>query len=293
MFAGVLQCGTVRGLWMKIGWGIDVGTASLGFAVIELDAANRPARLIDGVALVYPAPTGGAERTRHKSMRTQYGRRAKRVKALRAELVRLLNLGPRFSDNPPRRNNSRVRLRAKGLEDRVRAGDLARAILHIAKNRGQRLTRGLKDDSKTEAGQQGKSDNDRQKMAETANETKRKLAACGIELGLDGEAHPSQLLMREAGDTGQTRLKKDREGMPVFTRGMMQAELNALLKAQKPHHAALTDKVCEKLREMVFEEAEPKAPPVGKCRYGVRDADGEIETRLTRGSDLFQRKRIY
>ena len=123
---------------MKIGWGIDVGVASLGFAVIELDAADRPARLIDGVALVYPAPTGGAERTRHKSMRTQYRRRAKRMKALRAELVRLLNLGPGFSDSPRQRNNSRVRLRAKGLDpdNRLKAGDLARAILHIAKKPG-------------------------------------------------------------------------------------------------------------------------------------------------------------
>ena len=278
---------------MKIGWGIDVGVASLGFAVIELDAADRPARLIDGVALVYPAPTGGAERTRHKSMRTQYWRRAKRMKALRAELVRLLNLGPGFSDNPPKRNNSRIRLRANGLKSRLKPGDLARAILHIAKNRGQRLTRGLKDDPKADAGQKGKSDNDRQKMAETANETKRKLAALVIELGLDGDAHPSQLLLREAGDTGQTRFKKDREGMPVFTRAMAQAELDALLKVQRPYHQALTDEICEKLKEMVFEEAEPKAPPVGKCRYGVRAADGETEIRLPRGSDLFQRKRIH
>ena len=278
---------------MKIGWGIDVGVGSLGFAVVELDAADRPTRPIDGVALVYPAPTGGAERTRHRSMRTQYGRRADRVKALRAKLVCLLNLGPSFSDNPSKRSNSRVRLRAKGLDSRLRAGDLARAILHIAKNRGQRLTRGLKDDSKADAGQKGKSDSDRQKMAETANETKGKLAALGIELGLDGDAHPSQLLMREAGDTGQTRLKKDREGMPVFTRAMVQAELDALLEVQRPYRQALTGAVCEKLKEMVFEEAEPKAPSVGKCRYGVRAADGEIETRLPRGSDLFQRKRIY
>ncbi len=276
---------------MKIGWGIDVGVASLGFAVIELDSANRPAQLIDGVALVYPAPTGGAERTRHKSMRTQYRRRAKRVKALRAELVRLLNLGPGFSDSPSKRNNSRVRLRAKGLKDRLRAGDLARAILHIAKNRGQRLTRGLKENS--EAGQQGKNDNDRKKMAETANETKSKLAELGKELELDSDAHPSQLLMRDAGDTGRTRLSKDREGMPVFTRAMVRKELKALLKAQQPYHQALTNEDCEKLSNMVFWEAEPKAPPVGKCRYGVRDADGEVETRLPRGSDLFQRKRVY
>ena len=278
---------------MKIGWGIDVGVGSLGFAVIELDAANRPARLIDGVALVYPAPTGGAERTRHKSMRTQYGRRADRVKALRAELVRMLNLGPRFSDTPAGRSTGRVPLRARGLESRLKAGDLARAILHIAKNRGQRLTRGLRDDSKADTEQRKKSARERQSMADTANTTKDELAALGKKLGLGGSAHPSQLLMRKAGKTGTTRLKKDREEMPVFTRPMMQAELDALLEAQRPYHEALTDEVCEKLKGMVFWEAEPKAPPVGKCRYGVRAADGEIETRLPRGSDLFQRKRIY
>ena len=280
---------------MKIGWGIDVGVASLGFAVIELDASDRPARLIDGVALVYPAPTGGAERTRHKSMRTQYRRRAKRMRALRAELVRLLNLGSGFSDTPSKRNNSRVSLRAKGLapDNRLKAGDLARAILHIAKNRGQRLTRGLKDDPKADAGQQKKSAKERQSMADTANSTSEELAALGERLGLAGRAHPSQLLMHKAGRTGATRLKKDREGMPVFTRGMVQAELDALLEAQQSYHEALTDEVCKKLKEMVFEEAEPKRPSIGKCRYGVRDAVGEIETRLPRGSDLFQRKRIF
>ena len=51
-------------------------------------------------------------------------------------------------------------------------------------------------------------------------------------------------------------------------------------------------RIARNLRKRSF-EAKPKAPAIGKCRYGVRDADGEIETRLPRGSDLFQRKRIY
>ncbi len=293
---------------MKIGWGIDVGVASLGFAVIELDAADRPAALIDGVALIYPAPTGGAERTRHKSMRTQNKRRAARIKELRSELARLFGLDPDFdSENvhpdltegltkkgKPRRNNSRVRLREHGLSERLSAGDLARAVLHIAKNRGQRLTRGLTDDAKADARQQKKNDEERRSMANTANTTKQELEKLGNERGFDGHAHPSQLLMNRAGTTGTTRLKKDREGMPVFTRAMVREELDALLKAQRRHHTeVLTDAVCEKLKETIFEEAEPKAPVIGKCCYGVRGADDEIETRLPRGSDLFQRKRIF
>ena len=293
---------------MKVGWGIDVGVASLGFAVIELDGAGQPKGLIDGVSLVYPAPTGAADRTRYKSMRTQNERHGIRIKALRSELVRLFDLDPGFDsenvhpdladgikkDGTRRRNTSRVRLRAHGLSEPLSSGDLARAILHLAKNRGQRLTRGLKDNPKVDAGQQAKDAKERQRMADTANETKQALAELGIELGLDGPAHPSQLLMNKAGETGTTRLKKDREGVPVFTRAMVWEELCALLKAQRSRHeGALTDEVCKKLEETVFWEAEPKVPAIGKCRYGVLDADGEIETRLPRGSDLFQRKRIY
>ncbi len=292
---------------MKIGWGIDVGVASLGFAVVVLDEQGHPARLIDGTALVYPAPLGGAERTRHRSTRTQYKRRAKRIKALRSELARLLALEPGFdaehvhpdladgekADGKPRRNTSRVRLRAYGLSEPLTAGDLARAVLHIAKNRGQRLTRGLKDDSKADAEQKKRTDKERQSMADAANTTSEQLTVLGERLGLGGPAHPSQLFKDKTGGTEMTRLKKGREGTPVFTRGMVQAELDALLEAQRPYHEALTDGVCKTLREMVFEEAEPKAPAIGKCRYGKRGADGEIETRLPRGSDLFQRKRIF
>ena len=293
---------------MKVGWGIDVGVASLGFAVIELDDVGRPGSPIDGVSFVYPAPTGAVDRTRYKSMRTQNERRGNRIKALRSELVRLFDLDPGFDsenahpdlangikkDGTRRRSTSRVRLRAHGLSESLSSGDLARAILHLAKNRGQHLTRGLKDNPKADAKQQAKDAKERQRMADTANETKQALAELGVELGLDGPAHPSQLLMSGAGETGTTRLKKDREGMPVFTRAMARAELCALLKAQRPHHeGALTDEVCKKLEETVFWKAEPKAPAIGKCRYGVLDEDGEIETRLPRGSDLFQRKRIY
>ena len=292
---------------MKVGWGIDVGVGSLGFAVIELDAEDRPARLIDGVARVYPVPTGGAERTRHRSMRTQNQRHARRIKILRGELIRLFDLASRFDDEhahpdltdgvkpdgQPRRNTSRVRLRAHGLSGPLSAGDLARAILHIAKNRGQRLTRGLKDETKGDAEQQKKAARDRQSMADTAKTTKNELAALGARLKLSGAAHPSQLLMDKAGKTESTRLKKNREGIPVFTRGMVEAELDALLKTQQNHHEALTDEVCENLVAKVFWEAEPEKQSIGKCRYGVRHATGDIEIRLPRGSDLFQRKRIY
>lgn len=89
--------------FVNIGWGIDVGVGSLGFAVIELDSKYQPQELIDGVSKVYPAPTGGAERTRYKSMRTQNQRQKKRISALRSELARLFELDPEFDAERPGR----------------------------------------------------------------------------------------------------------------------------------------------------------------------------------------------
>ena len=114
-----------------------------------------------------------------------------------------------------------------------------------------------------------------------------------MELG--GPAHPAQLLIArtKAGEMRGTRLKKDIEGMPVFTRPIMEGELAALLKAQGAHHPELTDEVQNWLFDKAFAEAEPASQEIGSCRYGVGDSSGNIERRLPRGSDLFQRKRIF
>ena len=67
-----------------------------------------------------------------------------------------------------------------------------------------------------------------------------------------------------------------------------------LLSAQAEHYPAhLTPDFRAKLIEEVFWEEEQKPQEVGKCRYGVKDSNGEVEPRLARGSDLFQEKRIY
>ncbi len=81
---------------MGIVWGIDVGVASLGFSIVELDKNNNPSKLIDGVSIVYDVPTGASERTLFKSMRTQHKRRSRRMKDLRRRLAGLFSLDPDF-----------------------------------------------------------------------------------------------------------------------------------------------------------------------------------------------------
>ena len=134
---------------------------------------------------------------------------------------------------------------------------------------------------------------ERKKQSDHANDTRRRLSELGKKLGLKGDAHPSQLLLDEAGEYGVTRLKKDRENPPVFTRTLIEQEFTALINCQKAATLTLTDDVIQELTDTVFFEEELKPQQIGKCLYGTLGSDGQIESRCPRGSNLFQTKRIY
>ena len=271
-------------------FGIDVGVASLALAVVRLDKQGQPAEIIDGITEIYDAPKGGAERRQFKSMRTQTQRRTKRLASLKARLSELLNIPAGFDDSntlPDKKspgekhNNSRIRLRSLGLSEELSPSDLARAITHIARNRGQRLSRGLNED---ESDSSAKSE--RTATVTAANQTAAALAAL--------QAHPSELLARESAEGKPTRLRGDRKSERVFTRKMVEAEFNALLNYQMQHHPVLRDpEIQQQLFDLTFHECEVIPPEPGRCRYGIVGNNGKLEPRLARGTDLFQTKRVY
>ena len=295
---------------MAIGWGIDVGVGSIGLAVLELDDDGEPQRLIDGQARIFKAATGGAERRGHRSSRTQYQRRSARLARLRACLSRLLNLTTEIDDAPADRKitveqrgvkgdgapladwvsqTDRVQLRALGLEEKLSREDLARAILHLARNRGLRLTRSLK---KKEKNSERK---DKKKAAEASRDTSDELKRLGSELGLDRPATPGQLLYHHRLAGSPTRLRKDRPDAPLFTRTQVAHELSLLLKSQASHHSELTPEAILEIEAEFAWEQEPPDPLVGACRYGIKDPNDPklIERRLARATDLAETKRIY
>lgn len=265
--------------------GIDVGVASLGVALIKLDRNGEPARLLDGVSHAYRAPTAGAERRGIKAARDGYQRRNKRLKYLREKLATLLDLPRGFDQLPvgqttPEQGTSRVRLRAGAIGEPLSADDLARAILHLARNRGLRLTR-VPGDSEDALAK-----DERRKVKQSAQ------LALRMRQDLKGQTLGQFLYARElAGKT--TRRRK---GWPVdfiVTRQMVEAEFDAIIQAQAAYHPQLTPDVVADLRALVFWEKQPPEPEVGICCYGVRGPDGVYERRLPIASDLFQAKRIY
>ncbi|MCF8483402.1 MAG: hypothetical protein K9H25_23505 [Rhodospirillum sp.] len=289
---------------MRIGWGIDVGVGSLGFAVVELDEAGNPLALLDGVSHVYPVPEGGVDRRGFRSMRHQTDRRRYRLRRLRKALCSTLDIPLDFDTTPPdlpkdQRKQlvngglSRARLRALGITETLAPEDLARAIMHIARNRGRRLSRGLgpkdTDGEETTGGKGQKS------LVDRAKDTLVDLEVLGIRLMGEGRgpATPGQLAHEDEIQGKPTRASRRNANQRVYTRTMMESELDRLLTRQAQDHRAFAEEAIRRqVQDLVFEEMPMKAPRIGRCRYGITDMEGAVEQRLPIASDLFQTKRI-
>ncbi|SOC30331.1 type II CRISPR RNA-guided endonuclease Cas9 [Thalassospira xiamenensis] len=291
----------------NVALGVDVGVASLALCVVELDAKKNPIGILDGVSFVYPAADSAAERRQHRSARNGYQHKSSRLKEIRNLLISKFGLMPDFDgkssgisdctptdlaledEGPLDKNgkrlvspNSRSRLRSAGLTQKLTQADLARAIMHIAKNRGMRLTRVL-----------GTSDEDQKArkeasvMALQARETSRLMQSENAET-------PGQLLWKRelAATASHLRLPlRRRVGTSLrlqFVRGQLEHELSALLAAQKSWHTELTTDFCAQLTELVFFENPAPPPEIGRCTYNP-----ETEARIPVSSDIFQQKRIY
>lgn len=280
-------------------WGIDIGVGSLALAVIELDGNGIPVRVIDGVAEIFTPSTGAAERQSYRAMRHQNQRTSSRLNTLRRRLIDVFDLASDFDRRRGTRagtgtaHASPVTLRDAGLKSALEPEDLARAIMHIAGRRGQRLKRtgAAGDDTSARATAARKEATETQARA---SGTAERLRMLGETLGLGRAAHPAELLAMSERQGGPTRLRKEHPNAPVFTRHMMRIELDCLLETQAPAHASvLSPDIRAEIHTLVFQERPAKEPRVGRCRYGVREANGAIEERLGVGTDLFQTKRIY
>lgn len=267
--------------------GIDVGVASLGVVLLDVDAQGRPTGIRHGGAFIYPS--GGdetAERRLARATRKRYQRRRRRLKDIRALLGQVIGAGEGFDVDTPcdsagHAATSRVALRARGLNKPLAPDDLARAVMHIARNRGMRLTRVLGEDADSEKARQ-----ELGQMARESRETEARMAARNMPTpgaflhALESEAAADHLrppTRRRRGGTGEHR----------FLRTQVQDELDRLLDAQAPHHPGLTPEVRRDLAALVFHEHPLTPPDVGPCRYFPFQ-----DSRMRVATDLYQTKRI-
>lgn len=122
--------------------GLDVGTASVGAAAVELNDANEPVNLAWHLVRIFDEPLekgqGGlaskkAGRRRARMQRRQIDRRTSRLRRI-AHLSSLL--GMKREEITPDDGNHLPRLRAEATTQRVELPDLLRILLRLSKRRG-------------------------------------------------------------------------------------------------------------------------------------------------------------
>lgn len=282
--------------------GVDLGTASLGWAAIKLE--KRAGRweadgIISAGSRIFGNgrdPKSGAslavDRRDARSMRRRRDRFKQRQDALMAHLI----ADGLFPTDPVERRklerNDPYELRARALDEALSLPQLGRAIWHLNQRRG------FKSNRKTD-----KPDNETGKVKTGVGRLREKIAEAERDAGAEPDSwtfgkwlhHRRQPTSEHPdGESVRTRLRpepgEDAKGVGYDfypDRALLEDEFDAIWRAQGPHHPdVLTAAVRDRLREIVFKQRPLKRPQIGTCTFG------NGEERLAKAHPLFQRRRL-
>lgn len=275
--------------------GIDLGTNSLGWCAVALDAQGRPKGILAAGSRIFSDgrdPKSKAslaiERRAARAMR----RRQDRMKQRRDALLKHLTRDGLFpSDTEDRRALAALDpfdLRTRALDTALPPHHIGRALFHLNQRRG------FKSNRKTDRGPQNEAGNIVVGIDRLREEMDRLGARTFGEF-----LHLRRKPARDRGDHNaipsvRTRLRPETgegakgDGYDFYPgRALIEEEFEAIVEAQRRHHPdLLTDAVCDRLHEIVFHQRPLKAPRIGKCTL-----QGD-EERLPKAHPLFQRRRL-
>jgi CRISPR-associated endonuclease Csn1 len=243
--------------------GIDLGSTSLGWAVLGLDESGNPDYLMRlGVRIFgngrHPK-TGASLAVDRRLARQQRRRRDRQLRRKRRLLAALREAGLFPVENGPSeqlKSLNPYELRHRGLSERLEPFEIGRAVLHLNQRRGFRSSR------RTDRGEDA--EKEKGKIASAVAELKRKLQAAGAEsLG-------SFLYARLQAGLG-TRARLAGEGAKAYyefypDRHMLEAEFNLLWERQTAYHPGLlTPEVRDRIRGILLFQRPLRPVRPGRC----------------------------
>ncbi len=304
----------------KYRFGLDVGTNSLGWSVLELDSGVTPCAIAAAGSRIFSEgrdskskATLAATRREKRSARRRRDRFKQRQRFLLHELTR----AGLFPKSKERRKELQVlnplALRAKALTEPLKPHEVGRALFHLNQRRGFKSNR--KDRSEQAPGGMV-SRSARlllQQMSliepEMASEEYRKLSREEKRQVRQAEADARNHALRKLANKGEltygsflygrqhqrkpTRARPgaghDGKLYDVYpTRELYEDEFNKIWQAQSQHHLKLmTEQVRQRVHRAIFHQRPLRPQKRGKCTY----LPGEDRT--FRAMPSFQRYRIY
>lgn len=298
--------------------GLDVGTNSLGWSVLELNEAGEPCAVRDAGTRIFndgrvekSKATLKADRRAARSARRRHDRYIQRRDFLLDELTEAGLFPESLEERHKLQKRDPLQLRAKALTEKLEQHEIGRALFHLNQRRGFKSNR--KDRSKEttsgkvsnsvtallremglmEKGYSAEAFNDlskEDKKAAKEEERQQKIDAFKKLRQQNTVTFGSFLWQRrERGLPTRARQNSDSKLYDVYpTRDMLEHEFNAIWTAQaKRHPQLLTAQRREQIRTVIFTQRLLKPQKVGKCVY-LRGED-----RTFRAMPTFQRYRIY
>jgi len=275
----------------------DIGTNSIGWAVLKLDTDNEPAALVDAGVRIYAdgrEPKSGTSLAEGRRVARGMSRRRDRYKRRRRAVLDILTeygLMPAadaarkalVAETGDKRFGEVAAdvyaLRARALDEALPPFHLGRALFHLNQRRG------FKSNRKTD-----RRDNDQGKIASGIARLRRKLD--------EAEARTlGEFLHRQRTAGGWVRVRPSRvpgkdnkpeDGYGFYPeRRLLEDEFQRIWDAQAPHHPELlTEARRAHLYEVMFYQRRLRRPKVGKCSFYP------AEERLPKAHPLFQEFRL-
>lgn len=265
--------------------GLDIGSNSIGWALLRFDRNEKPlgiercgARIfeagIDGKIAEGDTESRAAKRRVPRGARRLYERRARRNRRLARSLQhagfwpaerindgndlhrflqqldrKLISRAFSIADDPKLYHTLPYWLRAKGLSERLELDELGRAIYSLAQKRGFKSNR--KNEGEIRDGA----------TSERIGKTREEMTSRGLEtLGQLAAARDVPFERIRGGIPN-----KD----PLAERKQVEEEFNRIWKKQAEHHAALSEELRKKLFKIVFHQRPVwwRKTQIGRCEH--------------------------
>ncbi|MBI3369703.1 MAG: type II CRISPR RNA-guided endonuclease Cas9 [Burkholderiales bacterium] len=254
---------------MRYRLALDLGTTSLGWALVRLDVENSPCAVIKAGVRIFSdgrSPKDGSSLAVTRRDARAMRRRRDRLLRRKARLTRLLIEHGFFSADVAQRKALELldpyALRAAGLERALAPGEFARALFHINQRRG------FKSNRRTD-----KKDNDSGALKTAIAQLRGDLATSGLitvgawlhrrrQQGQTVRARYRQT--RLSGDDGKARIDKRYD--LYIDRAMVEAEFDALWQRQSQWNPALFNETARfALKDALLHQRRLRPVEPGRC----------------------------
>lgn len=281
--------------------GLDLGSNSIGWALLKTTDAGKPTGLIDLGSRIFnkavedKTPTPKNQKRRNSRLaRRVVQRRARRRRRMLNYLVSLNLLPSNLKDHPKPESvlntlGDPYSLRAKALDSPLSVHELGRVLLHLVQRRGflsnrkTRLGREMLDDPDVQAAlaelEEDTTGRDRDRTDEEKEENAFKQDISQLRTTIEASGYRTLGEYLASLKPSQSKRNRQRDGGHLRTdRQMYQEELDAIWAEQKKHHTVLNDKVKEQIEQIIFHQRPLKlrADRVGKCSLEPRCARARI-----------------